>query len=106
MDKKLYVLIRKDLDRFGQSYKYVQGMHAVARFASSHLHDYEYQTMVVLDIGNKWKMEEWKSKLEDQGKTFEVFREPDIENELTAIACYDNGVIFKKLKLAQGDYNV
>ena len=86
MDKKLYVLVRKDLDSYSQSYKYVQGMHAVAVFASSHLCDYEHQTMVVLEVGNKWKMEEWKSKLEKQGKVFEVFHEPDIEDELTAIA--------------------
>jgi hypothetical protein len=33
-------------------------------------------------------------------KIYSIFCEPDLDDQITAIACYDTGVIFKKLYLA------
>lgn len=75
-------------------------MHAVAEFASWYVdYDYAHQTMVVLEVKDEWKMKEWKQKLEWEDKRFKVFHEPDIGNQLTAIACMDSGEIFRRLKL-------
>lgn len=75
-------------------------MHAAAEFASWYPdYNYAHQTMVVLEVKSEWKMEEWRKKLIDQDKRFKVFHEPDIGNELTAIACLDDGEIFKRLRL-------
>jgi hypothetical protein len=76
-------------------------MHAIAEFASHYwdVLDYSNQTVVVLEVKYKWQLEEWERRLEDQDKTYRSFHEPDLENELTAIACLDEGEIFKKLNL-------
>jgi len=36
MKQKMYVLVRKDLDEYGKSYKYVQAGHAVAEYLLSY----------------------------------------------------------------------
>lgn len=41
----------------------------------------------------------WKSKLAFYGKHYEEFIEPDVGNKITAIACLDDGKIFKKVEL-------
>jgi hypothetical protein len=41
----------------------------------------------------------WMEKIECRGKQCAEFREPDIGNELTAIALVDEGKMFSKLRL-------
>lgn len=41
----------------------------------------------------------WKSKLDLLNKQYAEFIEPDVGNKITAIACLDDGKIFKKLEL-------
>lgn len=43
----------------------------------------------------------WKDKLFYSDKVISTFREPDIDNQLTAISCYDNGEIFKNLQISK-----
>jgi|WetSurMetagenome_2_1015567.scaffolds.fasta_scaffold1809102_1 hypothetical protein len=52
--------------------------------------------MIYLQVDN---ILTWKNKLDTHGKHYEEFIEPDVENKITAIACLDDGKIFKKLKL-------
>ena len=74
-------------------------MHAVLEFAAKYWDSVEQSTMVVLEVKNKWQLEKWAQDLEDQDKMFAIFHEPDIANELTALACFDEGEIFRRLNL-------
>ena len=42
---------------------------------------------------------EWADKLEAEGIPFRLFREPDRNNEATALACVCSNGFFKELKL-------
>ena len=95
----MYVISRKDLDKFGQSYKYVQGMHAVSEYLLNYQTNWENGTIVALGIDDIFKLEFLKNKLKSQNIIFSEFYEPDINNELTAIACVSDGKMFKHLKL-------
>jgi hypothetical protein len=89
------VLVRKDLS---ESYRAVQAGHAVAEWL---LRDQTWQneTLVYLGVDNENELTKWKRKLEFRNMKYAAFREPDIGNQLTAIATLTDGKIFKKLKL-------
>jgi hypothetical protein len=78
-------LIRKDLK---SPYKFVQGAHAVA---AQCLQDggflWDNETLVFLDVEDQNRLELAQIKLEDQNFQFIRFREPDLNYQLTAIAC-------------------
>lgn len=96
---KMYVLVRKDLDA---TYRCVQGGHAVAQFALDYperFKEWGNHTIVYLGIPNEYVMQLWVSKINGNGKTFSVFFEPDLRDQLTSIACVDTGEIFKKLRI-------
>ena len=100
---KMYVLVRKDLDT---TYRSVQGGHAISEY--SVLGDQElyrkwftyYKTMVFLGIPNERVMEMWTQRLTRHNKNWVGFREPDLKDQLTAVACVDTGEVFKHLRLA------
>ena len=95
MSKKLYVLIRKDLPT---SYIAVQAGHAVAEWL---LHDQRWQneTLIYLGVENEQELLHWKDKLDFKGMNYIEFKEPDIKNQLTAIATLGNDKVFKNIKL-------
>jgi len=95
MDQRLYVLIRRDLDK---SYQAVQAGHAVAEWL---LHDQSWQnsTLIYLGVRDEMSLCKWASMLSRRDKKWVGFREPDIGNQLTAIATLDDGKTFKKLRL-------
>jgi len=95
MSKKLYVLIRKDLPT---SYIAVQAGHAVAEWL---LHDQRWQneTLIYLGVENEQELLHWKDKLDFKDMNYIEFREPDIKNQLTAIATLGNDKVFKNIKL-------
>jgi|WetSurMetagenome_2_1015567.scaffolds.fasta_scaffold288832_1 hypothetical protein len=98
--KKMYVLVRNDL---ASTYKNVQGAHALALFAMEHSKEFQEwnnTTLVFLGAGNLKDIREWILKLTKRKKVFSVFYEPDLDDQTTAIACYDTGIIFRKLYLA------
>jgi len=95
----MYVLVRKDL---AETYRCVQGCHAVSQFALEHSGLFSIwgnQTIVFLGVSNLLALRAWNEKLTTVGKYFSVFREPDLDGQETAIACFDLGVIFKDLHL-------
>jgi len=55
-------------------------------------------TLVFLSVRFPRDLQKWSEKLKACDKEFSVFREPDQNNEVTALACYDDGRIFKTLK--------
>jgi len=95
MNQRLYVLVRKDLPK---SYQAVQAGHAVAEWL---LYDQSWQneTLVYLGVNNENELLDWKERLDFNNIKHASFREPDIGDQLTAIATLSDGKIFKKLKL-------
>ncbi len=95
MSHRLYVLVRKDLP---ESYRAVQAGHAVAEWL---LRDQTWrnETLVYLGVDNERDLFDWKDKLNYKNIKYAEFKEPDIGNQLTAIAALADGKIFKKLKL-------
>jgi len=101
VQKKLYLLLRKDL---GTIYSMVQAGHAIAEFAlngnTAAFKIWGNGTLVYLGVPDLQSLEFWQERLKVREKEFVCFYEPDINNELTTIACIDDGKIFKKLRLA------
>ena len=96
MEKKsLYVLID---DKLEPIYGCVQGGHAVAQWLLNHPgQDWNnsYLIYVSADISK------WKEKLRILKIDFTEFREPDLDNQITALAVLNNDKIFKNLKLVK-----
>ena len=98
---KMFILVRKDL---GSPYKLVQGAHALAQYALENtqlFNEWGNQTIVFLDVNDEKALHKWKDKLFYSDKVISTFREPDIDNQLTAISCYDTGEIFKNLQISK-----
>lgn len=95
MSKRLYVIVRKDLSK---SYRAVQAGHAVAEWL---LHDrtWNNETLIYLGVRDEKELSRWVNKLNFRNIKWVGFNEPDINNELTAIATVCNDGIFNKLKL-------
>jgi len=95
MSKRLYIIVRKDLS---ESYRAVQAGHAVAEWL---LHDQSWknETLIYLGVENETDLLRWGNKLNFKGIKYVGFNEPDINNELTAIATVCNDGIFKRLEL-------
>lgn len=95
---KMYVLVRKDLDAI---YRMVQGSHALAQYAIEHpieMNLWGNRTIVFLGVRNEDALQLIEYKLRMKNKIYSTFREPDLHNQLTAIACYD-GKMFEDLTI-------
>jgi hypothetical protein len=90
------VLVREDL---GFSYSAVQAGHAVAQHLVEFPDLWRNQTLVYLKIKNEDKLIEWRDKLIVRGIPYAIFREPDLQNQATALACLSDGNMFKNLDL-------
>lgn len=99
--KAMYVLVRKDLS---ERYSGVQGGHALSEYSIrgdlEAYREWNNSTLIYLAVSNENVLLLWSQKITDKGKTWVGFYEPDLRNQLTAIACIDTGEIFKKLPLA------
>ena len=94
----MYVLVRKDLD---PTYRCVQGTHAVAEYILYYpelAEKWGNSTLVFLGVRFPKGLREWHDKLEGAQKKFVAFFEPDQDEQITAIACLDDGRIFKDLR--------
>ena len=97
--KRLYVLTRKDL---GLAYQAVQGAHAVAEFHKQDYNDaveWDNQYLIMLEVDNLDMLDYWAWRLESKEIAFTAFFEPDLENEMTAIAVFQHSDEFKNLPL-------
>ena len=97
MSLKLFVLTRKDISPSQQA---VQAGHAVAEFLLR-FPDTKWRngTLVYLGVDNEDQLNRWAYKLYFKDIEWIGFREPDIGNQLTAIATVGNDRIYSKLKL-------
>lgn len=96
----MYVLVRLDL---AETYRIVQGSHALAQLALDAPTAFQMWgngTIVYLGVRCLKDLKLWKEKLAAENLCAVSFREPDLDDQLTAIACYCCGEIFKGLKTA------
>lgn len=95
--KKLYVIVRKDLSVPQQA---VQGGHAIAEFLLEHdNHGWDNGTLVYLGVPDEQGLKKQIERLSLTGINHSVFIEPDIGDQMTAIAAVSDGKPFRKLRL-------
>ena len=93
----MYVITRKDLSTSQQA---VQAGHALADFLLYGKHTkWDNGTLIYLGVRGLWELEKLKLKLKMWDVPHSEFYEPDIGNQLTAIATDVNCSFFKKLNL-------
>lgn len=80
----IYILIRTDLTPEQQC---VQSCHAAIETARHNIDKYlEHPSVIICSIKNEDKLSSMKEFLQSNNIGFREFREPDIGNQLTAIA--------------------
>jgi hypothetical protein len=95
--KKLYVVVRKDLNKSQQA---VQAGHALAEHVLLNKHGcWDNGTLVYLGARNEDELKSLTKKLEFDRICHTTFCEPDIGNELTAVASLGNNKHFKTMNL-------
>jgi len=98
--KKMYVLIRRDLPHH---YRYVQGAHALASYAlkfPEEFREWNNETIVFLDVKTENKLMLATTQLHDSGNSVAFFNEPDLDNQLTATACFCEETQMSSFRLA------
>ena len=82
---KLFVIVRKDLT---PSQRAVQAGHALAEYLlhGSFLRRWKNETLIYLGVKGLKQLENLKRKFKYDGIEYTEFREPDLNNETTAIA--------------------
>lgn len=82
--EKLYVLVRKDLSKSQQA---IQGGHAVAEYLlRGRLSSWDNGTIIYLAVHDEKDLKSWGEIFDIMCAWWVSFREPDKNNELTAIA--------------------
>ena len=90
-------MVRTDLSVSQQA---VQAGHAVAEVVlRGQQGDWDNGTLVYLRADSEEDLEKQMFQLERKNIPFSIFREPDIGNQITAIAAIDEGRAFKNKKL-------
>ena len=94
---KLYVIVRKDLT---PSQTAVQAGHAVAEYLlHSRLSRWQNHTLIYLGVKGLRQLENLIYKFEHNNIEFTEFREPDLDNEPTAIATDIHNQFVERLNL-------
>lgn len=93
---QMYILIRRDLTSSQQA---VQGGHALAEFLMNCSQNWNNGTLIYLGVNNEFHLQKWGDKLSQLNVDFIEWREPDMSNEITALATYSDRKIFKSLNL-------
>ncbi len=96
--KKLYVVVRADLS---VAQKAVQAGHALAEWLlnNEETTNWDNGTLVYLTATNSIKLRNLIHKLYDNNIKFSSFKEPDLDNEVTAIASLGSNKMFKRLPM-------
>jgi hypothetical protein len=96
----MYVLVRNDLSN---SYKFIQGTHALSKYSLTHplnFKKWNNHKIVFLGVRNLKELRSFEEMIKSNRITFSSFHEEDIDNQITSIACYCTGELFKNLKIA------
>ena len=94
--KKLFVLVRKDMP---MAYQAGQAGHAVAEFMKTYPGEWNNEILVYLWVDNEHELEKWFNNLHRKIWFPVRFREPDLNNESTALAVLCSENIVGKLNL-------
>ena len=95
---KLYVIVRKDLTTSQQA---VQAGHALAAYMlhGSFLRRWQNETLIYLGVKGLKQLQNIKRKFEMENIPYVNFIEPDLDNEITAIATDQETIYTKRLNL-------
>lgn len=93
---KMFVIVRKDIPKIHQA---VQGGHALAEFLLKESSPWINGTLIYLGVKGLNQIENLKNRFETEGIPYREFREPDMDNQITAIATDTNNRYIKKLNL-------
>ena len=94
---KLYVIVRKDLS---VSQRAVQAGHVVASFLLyGPFSRWNNGTLIYLGIRNLNELEKLMNQLNKYNINYTEFREPDIGNQVTAIATDQHCELFERMRL-------
>ena len=94
---KLFVIVRKDLTT---SQTAVQAGHALAAYLlHSRFVRWQNETLIYLGVKNLFHLEKLKLKFQKDNIPYTEFREPDLNNETTAIATDVSNKYIEKLNL-------
>ena len=96
--RKLYVLVEKTLRPV---YGCVQGGHAVAQWMIEHPNSREWHNDYLIYLSAD--ISKWKRKLEFLEVNYTEFKEPDLDNQTTALAVFGHEQLFKSLKTVTED---
>ena len=94
INRKLYVLVEKTLRPV---YGCVQGGHAVAQWMIEHPNSREWHNDYLIYLSAD--ISKWKRKLEFLEVNYTEFKEPDLDNQTTALAVFGHEELFKNLKV-------
>ena len=94
--KKLFVLVRADLPL---NYGAVQAGHAVAEFVLNRPNSWSNEILIYLKVKSLFQMQIIRDRFVKEKIDFIEFKEPDLNNEITAIATTHENNIIKKLNL-------
>ncbi len=96
LNDKLYVVTRNDLSKPQQA---VQSGHALAEFLLNEETTWDNGTLVYLKVFNENELKRLTFNLGCGNISFVGFKEPDRNNELTAIASLGSNEFFKEMNL-------
>ena len=96
MQDKLYVVTRKDLSKSQQA---VQAGHALAEYLLNNNTHWSNGTLVYLKVEDEKELKSLTELLEHGKVSFTSFKEPDIGNQLTAIASLGGNDYFSTMSL-------
>lgn len=80
---RLYVLVRSDLPK---NYQSVQAGHAVAQFMIDYPGCWQNETLIYLRVKDEDELGNWNQRFGEIGVNQSPFQEPDLDNEMTALA--------------------
>jgi len=97
---RIYTLTRTDISAGQQA---VQAGHSLAQYIidwNPHItKDWANGSIINLGLGSEKSLKRWIKKIEKYRLKYSIFREPDMNNEITSIAVLSDGKIFKGIPL-------
>lgn len=101
MKQYMYVAVRRDLSH---SQQVVQAAHAAIEASKRyHLSSHYHPSVIILGVKSETTLDNFRNYVHDMGFHYETFREPDRNNESTAVAVFpvsqDQKAMFKKFQL-------
>lgn len=99
-NNRMFIIVRDDFRNMGL--KAAQGAHALAQYMIENPDIktlWNNSTLIFLKTENENSLKEIINYLKHKGIIYSCFHEPDLNDELTSICCYESKGLFKNLKL-------